>query len=72
METEFKFYKNFKEETFDYDSCFLCGKECETKTAEHIFPKWLQHKYDLWNKKLIVTNDTKIPYRNLTVPCCEK
>lgn len=72
METEFNFYTNFKQETFDDDSCFLCGKECETKTAEHIFPKWLQHKYNLWNQKLTITNDTTIPYRNLTVPCCEK
>lgn len=72
METEFNFYKNFKEETFDDDSCFLCGKECETKTAEHIFPKWLQHKYNLWDQKLTVSNNTKISYRFLTVPCCEK
>jgi hypothetical protein len=72
METKFNFYKNFKEETFDEKCCFLCGKDCDTKTAEHIFPKWLQHKYDLWNQKLTVTNDTKVPYRNLTVPCCEK
>jgi hypothetical protein len=72
MESEINFYTNFKEETFDDNTCFLCGKACDTKTAEHIFPKWLQHKYDLWNQKLTVTNDTAIPYRNLTVPCCEK
>lgn len=72
METQFNFYTNFKEETFNDDSCFLCGKECDSKTAEHIFPKWLQHKYELWNQRLTITNDTAIPYRNLTVPCCKK
>jgi hypothetical protein len=72
MESEINFYTNFTEETFDDNTCFLCGSACEIKTAEHIFPKWLQHKYDLWNKRLTVTNDTTIPYRNLTVPCCEK
>ncbi|TCP21049.1 hypothetical protein EV195_1253 [Tenacibaculum skagerrakense] len=72
MKSEINFYTNFKEETFDDNTCFLCGRECEIKTTEHIFPKWLQHKYDLWDKRLIVTNDTTIPYRNLTVPCCEK
>lgn len=56
MEEALNFYINFKKETFGYNSCFLCGKECDIKTAEHIFPKWLQHKYDLWNQKLTVTN----------------
>jgi hypothetical protein len=64
------FYRNLNKETFDDKNCFLCGKECESKTAEHIFPKWLQHKYDLWNQKLGITNDTTIQYRYLTVPCC--
>lgn len=67
---EIKFYRNLKEETFDEESCFLCGQECDSKTAEHIFPKWLQHKYDLWDKKLKISNGTNIPYRYLTVPCC--
>ena len=60
METEFTFYTNFKEETFDDNSCFLCGKECESTTAEHIFPKWLQSKFNLWDQKLTITNDSKI------------
>lgn len=64
------FYRNLNEETFDENSCFLCGHECDSKTAEHIFPKWLQHKYDLWNQKLTISNGTQIPYRLLTVPCC--
>lgn len=67
---EIKFYRNLKEETFDEESCFLCGKQCDSKTAEHIFPKWLQHKYNLWDKKLKISNGTNIPYRYLTVPCC--
>lgn len=66
------FYRPFKEETFDDESCFLCGQPCELKTAEHIFPKWLQHEYDLWGKNLTISNDTNIPYRYLTVPCCSK
>jgi hypothetical protein len=61
-----------KEETFDDESCFLCGKECDLKSVEHIFPKWLQHKYNLWDKKLTISNGTQIPYRLLTVPCCSK
>ena len=72
MEREINFYRNLNEETFDDESCFLCGKECVSKTAEHIFPKWLQHKYNLWDKKLTISNRTQIPYRLLTVPCCSE
>jgi hypothetical protein len=70
MHSELNFYKNLETETFENESCFLCGKKCDSKTAEHIFPKWLQHKYNLWDKKLKISNGTTIPYRNLTVPCC--
>lgn len=66
------FYRNFTNETFDDNSCFLCGHDCDSKTAEHIFPKWLQHQYKLWNQKLTITNGTLIPYRLLTVPCCSE
>src|SRR5699024_6545635 len=53
--------------------CFLCGKEVMNSTKEHIFPKWLLKKYDLYNQKVkILVNDTTIPYRNLTIPCCHK
>ena len=69
---EIQFYRNLNEETFDDESCFLCGFECDDSTDEHIFPKWLQHKYDLWDQKLEITNGTTIQYRRLTVPCCSK
>jgi hypothetical protein len=72
LEQEINFYRNLNEETFDDESCFLCGKECDSKTAEHIFPKWLQHKYNLWDKKLTISNQSQILYRSLTVPCCSQ
>ncbi len=65
------FYKNLKENAFDQKCCFLCGKVCGSETAEHIFPKWLQRKFNLWDKNLIISNNSTIPYRNLTVPCCK-
>lgn len=67
------FYRPFKEETFSWDNCFLCGLNSgEKNTEEHIFPKWLQHKFELWDLKLRLTNQTRIPYRKLTVPCCSE
>lgn len=67
------FYKPFESNDFFYERCFLCGCDfSETiRTDEHIFPKWLLHKFDLWNYSLRILNNTDIQYRYLTVPCCE-
>jgi hypothetical protein len=54
----------------DKETCFICGKPADTK--EHLFPKWLQHKFNLWDQKLIIPNQTYISYRQLVVPCCDK
>lgn len=64
----------FDQMTFTYDRCFLCGSILtETSyTEEHIIPKWLQRKFDLWNKELILLNQTSIKYKDLKIPCCQK
>ncbi len=51
------------------NACFLCG-HTDSITLEHVFPKWLQHRFNLWNQKLTLLNDTLIQYRQLTIPCC--
>lgn len=67
------FYSPFDAMTFDNDHCFLCGSPLsQDGTAEHVFPKWLLEKYDLWDRKLTLLNGTTIAYRQLTVPCCQK
>lgn len=62
------------EMTFDSNHCFLCGSvmTSETKSDEHIFPKWLQKRNNLWNQKLSLLNGSGIPYKNLVVPCCKE
>lgn len=52
------------------DTCFVCGRLANTK--EHLFPKWLQNKFNLWDKMLQIPNKTMIAYRQLVVPCCDK
>lgn len=43
------------------DKCFLCG--CgDNITHEHVFPKWLQHRYASWDKELTLLNGTQIAY----------
>lgn len=51
--------------------CFLCGETPSTGKGEHIFPKWLQRRFNLWDETLCLLNGTRIRYRDLTVPACE-
>jgi hypothetical protein len=57
----------------DGNHCFLCGDPPgDNQSKEHIFPKWLQRKYNLYNRKLILFNEAEIFYRSLTIPCCSQ
>lgn len=61
----------FERMRFDGKHCFLCGDLLGAEmTEEHVFPKWLQNQFNLWNKKVTLLNGTTMPYRSLTVPCC--
>lgn len=62
-----------RKEFFD-NECFLCGEVLndDNNTDEHVYPKWLLRKFNLWDKELTLLNNTKIPYRNLKIPCCVK
>ncbi len=53
-------------------TCFLCGRRLGTRNRsdEHVFPKWLQRRFDLWDQMITLLNDTALSYRQLTVPCC--
>lgn len=66
-------YNPFNAMEFDHEHCFLCGIVLgeSNKSEEHIFPKWLQHKYDLWNQKLVLRNGAKVQYKSLKIPCCK-
>lgn len=56
--------------TYDLSRCFICGREAST--VEHVIPKWLQNRFNLWNLRLGLPNGTSIPYRQVTVPACGK
>jgi hypothetical protein len=58
---------------FGSSTCFLCSAQLRSKNRsdEHIFPKWLQNRFKLWNQRIDLINLTNIPYRQLTIPCCK-
>lgn len=51
--------------------CFLCGGPPTKGKGEHVVPRWLQKRFDLWDQKLTLLNGTRIPYRDIRVPACE-
>jgi len=58
---------------FGPSTCFLCSAPLRTRNRsdEHVFPKWLQNRFKLWDQRLDLINLTSIPYRQLTIPCCK-
>ena len=56
------------------ETCFLCGRGLlkGDYTEEHVIPQWAQNRYELRNQELVLLNRTSIPYRQLTVPCCDE
>lgn len=71
MEYDGPLYNPFDAMCFTYDRCFLCGCVLgKRRSVEHVFPKWIQNKYNLWNKKIYLLNRSTITYRRLTIPCC--
>ena len=52
--------------------CFICGAKREEKpfNDEHVFPKWLLRRYNLFARTIILPNGMTTRYDRLTVPCC--
>lgn len=51
--------------------CFLCKEEKEL-TDEHVFPQWMQTKFDLWNKFIVMKDGSKFKYGSLKINCCKE
>lgn len=67
-------FNPFDQMSFTNDRCFLCGELLTdtNRTKEHVYPKWLQNKFNIWNDSLILLNRTPIKYKDLIIPCCKK
>jgi hypothetical protein len=54
------------------DNCFICGYSPEDKefNDEHIIPKWILRKFNLFNETITLPNSVKYKYSKYTVPCC--
>lgn len=54
------------------DCCFICGCSPSDRafTREHILPKWVLRRFDLFSKAITLPNGTALQYGQYTVPCC--
>lgn len=67
-------YNPIDDKSLGKNSCFLCGVKLSkaNRTEEHIFPKWLINRYDLWDDKFILLNRKEMQYRKIKIPCCKE
>ena len=55
---------------FSDSQCFLCGEALAySGSREHVFPRWLLARFNLWDQLVTLLNQTQIAYRDLTIPC---
>lgn len=65
-------FQKIDSRNYDLSCCFLCGENMDKNnpTLEHVIPKWILNKYNLWDHKITLLNQTHLNYRHLTIPCC--
>ena len=54
--------------------CPLCGRAFSRfpSNEEHIYPKWLQHHHNLWNRRLTIPNFLGKKYKTVKITICER
>jgi len=54
------------------NACFICGSSPDDTpfNDEHIVPRWLLKRYDLFDQTVILPTGEHRHYRSYTVPCC--
>ena len=67
---DFRLYDPFKNMTFSSHSCFLCGTIVNGEEQITVFPEWLQKRYGLADKSLLLLDQSMVTYASLKIPCC--
>ena len=64
--------ERFIRDVCDGNHCFICGASPENVkfNDEHIVPRWILRKLDLFNEQITLPTGQKIRYGSYTLPCC--
>lgn len=64
-------YDPFEKMQFDDQHCFLCGTTITTQQRTPVFGSWLQEKYNLQQKEILMLDKSITTFSELTIPCCD-
>jgi hypothetical protein len=64
-------YDPFEKMQFSDRNCFLCGTPITPDQHTPVFGEWLQQKYQLQEKELLLLDKSISTFGQLTIPCCD-
>lgn len=70
--TDLSLYDPFEKMQFTETNCFLCGTIITTEHRAPVFGGWLQQKYNLQHKELLLLDKSVTTFGQLTIPCCDR
>lgn len=65
-------YDPFEIMQFSDTNCFLCGTIITPEHRAPVFAEWLQQRYGLRNKELLLLDKSVTTFDKLTIPCCDR
>ena len=68
--TDLTLYDPFEKMQFSDTNCFLCGTAITPEQRTPVFGEWLQQKYSLREKELLLLDKSVTTFGELTIPCC--
>ena len=69
--TDLRLYDPFQNMQFSDSNCFLCGTDITIEQRTPVFATWLQEKYNLQHKELLLLDKSVSTFSQLTIPCCD-
>lgn len=69
--TDLTLYDPFQNMQFSDKHCFLCGTHTEPENRTPVFATWLQDRFKLRDKELLLLDKSITTYGELTIPCCD-
>ncbi|MFC5270191.1 hypothetical protein [Adhaeribacter terreus] len=67
---DLRLYDPFINMTFSEHACFLCGTIVNDAEKITVFPGWLQKRYDLAGKNLMLLDQSTVSFGEMKIPCC--
>jgi len=64
-------YDPFEKMQFTDTNCFLCGNKITPEHRAPVFAEWLQQKYRLQQKELLLLDKSVTTFSELSIPCCD-